>query len=66
MMKRGTVKFSVITIVVKDIDKALKDVVANGGKIIAGKMKVGEIGFSAYIKDSEGNTVGLFNPTQEM
>ena len=54
------VKSTVITIDVPNIEEALKKVEKNGGKIIKAKIQVGDMGFSAYFKDTEGNIVGLW------
>jgi uncharacterized protein len=65
MMKRsGKIKSPVITIVVKNMEESLKAVKANGGSIHQDKTAVGDMGFAAYIKDSEGNVMGLFQPTK--
>lgn len=67
MMKRSPkVRSPVITISVDDIDKSLKEVEKNGGQVVIGKMEIPKVGFSAYIKDSEGNTIGLFHPLRNM
>jgi predicted enzyme related to lactoylglutathione lyase len=50
----------VVTINVADIDASLKLVAKNGGKVARKKTAIGPMGFTAYFKDSEGNTVGLF------
>jgi hypothetical protein len=61
MMKReGPVNGPVITIAVDDIDKALKTVEKLGGKVVQKKVTVGDMGFSAYFKDPEGNIMGLW------
>jgi len=63
MMKRTKlIKNPVITIAVKNMDKSLKDVQKRGGKVFIKKMVVGDMGYAAYIKDTEGNTIGLFEP----
>jgi len=49
-----------ITIEVDDIDAALKQVEALGGSTVLGRQSVGEMGYTAYFKDSEGNTLGLW------
>ncbi len=49
-----------ITIAVKDIDEHLKTIEKNGGKIARKKTAVGDMGFVAYFKDTEGNIVGLW------
>ncbi len=56
----GPLKSIVVTIMVSDIDKALAKVEKRGGKTIQKKQPVGDMGFTAYFKDSEGNVVGLF------
>lgn len=50
----------VLTIDVDSIDEALPKVESNGGKTVEGKLKVGDMGFVAYVNDSEGNLVGLW------
>ena len=61
MMKRQEpIKSPVITINVQDIDAAALKLEKAGGKIIRAKMPVGEFGYAAYFKDTEGNVVGLW------
>jgi len=61
MAKRGgPVENIVVTIAVKDIDNTLRTIEKLGGKTVVGKTAIGDMGFTAYFKDSEGNTVGLF------
>jgi len=50
----------VITIDVSEIDDALKKVEASGGSVVAAKTPIPGMGAFAYFKDSEGNTMGLF------
>jgi predicted enzyme related to lactoylglutathione lyase len=50
----------VITLEVDDIDEALRAVEEHGGKTVEGRQAVGEMGFSAYFTDSEGNLTGLW------
>ena len=57
-MMRGT-----LTIGVDSIDDALAAVEKHGGKVVAGRQPVGEMGFVGYFSDPEGNVVGLWeNP----
>jgi len=67
MMKRNDkIKSPIITIVVKNIDEAIKKTKENGGSIYIDKMEIGKgIGFSAYIKDTEGNVIGLWQPVKK-
>lgn len=50
----------ILTINVDSIDAALDKVEASGGKTVEAKTPVGDMGFVAYINDSEGNLVGLW------
>ena len=50
----------VITIQVGSIDEALKKVDAGGGSTIPARTEIPEMGAFAYFKDSEGNTMGLW------
>ncbi len=50
----------VIVIDVDDIDATLAKVEAQGGQTLLGKQPVGEMGWAAYFKDVEGNTMGLW------
>ena len=55
-----------VTIAVADIDKALDKVEKLGGKTVQKKQSIGEMGFTAYFKDSEGNTIGLWQSAGQM
>ena len=50
----------VITIGVDSIDDTLKKVEASGGSIVTPRTPIPDMGAFAYFKDSEGNTMGLF------
>jgi uncharacterized protein len=50
----------VITIGVDDIDKALQTIGDLGGSVVRAKMTVGDMGFAAYFRDTEGNIMGLW------
>jgi hypothetical protein len=52
----------VVTVHVKDIDSALENIKKLGGKQVGQKMPVGDMGFSAYFSDTEGNVIGLWQP----
>ena len=49
-----------VTIRVPDIDAALAKVEKLGGKATGPKTPVGDMGFSAYFQDTEGNIIGLW------
>ena len=50
----------VVTIGVDDIDATLAKITESGGSAVGDKVPVGEMGFAAYFKDSEGNVLGLW------
>jgi len=57
----GPLEHPVVTIVVDDVAAAAKKVEKNGGKIIPPKQEIpGNMGWTAYFKDTEGNIVGLY------
>jgi predicted enzyme related to lactoylglutathione lyase len=58
--RQDKVNAPVITINVDSIDESLPRVEANGGTTVEGKLAVGGMGFVAYINDSEGNLIGLW------
>lgn len=63
LVSRGDLHRSpVLTVGVNDIDDALRQVQRYGGKVAQGKLPVPGMGWSAYVLDSEGNTIGLFQP----
>jgi len=63
--KRGVgLEHPVITIHVDSIEVSLKKVERLGGKIAAPKMPVGDMGYTAYFSDTEGNVVGLWQDAE--
>lgn len=61
MLKRqGAITSPVITINVQDIDAAARKLEKAGGSVAMPKFKVGNMGYSAYFKDTEGNIIGLW------
>lgn len=60
MQRLEHVATPVITLDVDDIDATLADVEAHGGSTVEPKSAVGDMGFAAYFKDSEGNLMGLW------
>jgi predicted enzyme related to lactoylglutathione lyase len=42
------------------IDEALRRIGELGGETVLGKRPVGDMGFSAYARDTEGNVIGLW------
>ena len=53
-----------VVIDVPGIDDALQKVTSAGGTVLSERTPVGEMGFSAYFRDPEGNLIGLWETTQ--
>ncbi len=50
----------VVVVDVEDIDTALATVESAGGETVVGRTPVGGMGFTAYVRDPEGNVIGLW------
>lgn len=59
-MRRDAPEGILVYIAVDDIDTAMKRVEAAGGELDGDKMAIPAIGWSAHVRDSEGNLIGLF------
>ena len=57
---KNSSKTPVLVINVGSVDIHLKKIKEAGGKILAEKTKVGDMGFFAQIQDSEGNRIGIW------
>lgn len=63
LIGRGDVHQTPIFIVgVEDLDETIRRNEPATGTILQGRLPVPGVGWSAYVKDSEGNTIGLFQP----
>jgi predicted enzyme related to lactoylglutathione lyase len=61
LLERGLpVAGPVVVMEVADIDASLEEIERLGGATVSGKQPVGEMGFSAYFRDTEGNLMGLW------
>ena len=60
MARDTTAAYPLVVIDVKSIDATLKKVAKSGGKVVLPKQNVGDFGYYARIKDTEGNTIGLW------
>ena len=58
--RREPVETPVIYVNVQNIDHAVANIEKSGGKVMKPKTPVGNFGFAAYFKDTEGNVVGLW------
>jgi uncharacterized protein len=50
----------ILVVDVDSIDKTLDRIGELGGEVVLARQPVGEMGFSAYFRDPEGNVVGLW------
>jgi predicted enzyme related to lactoylglutathione lyase len=60
MRREGDFTAPNLVIDVDDIETALRVVTAAGGSTVSERQPVGEMGFAAYCRDTEGNLVGLW------
>ena len=65
LQRGGQITGPVITVDVDDIDAALATIEGLGGTTVVGRQAVGEMGFTAYATDTEGNTIGLWETAPE-
>ena len=49
-----------IVVDVDDLDDALSEVQAAGGEVVVERVPVGDMGGTAYVRDPEGNIIGLW------
>jgi predicted enzyme related to lactoylglutathione lyase len=62
--RQGAITSPVITINVDDVNGALARVEQLGGKTVLGRQAVGDMGFTGYFTDSEGNLLGLWESAE--
>ena len=60
LARQGPITSPVIVIQVGDLDDALARVQKLGGSVAIGRQAVGDMGFAAYVHDTEGNLIGLW------
>ena len=60
MQRQGPFTAPDIVIDVENLEDALKAINEAGGTTVSERQAVGEMGFTAYFKDTEGNLVGLW------
>lgn len=54
------VHFEIPAAGVEDIDNVLRRVESCGGNVVQGRLPVPGVGWSAYVANPEGNTIGVF------
>ena len=62
--REGTNTATVVVLDCESINATLAEIAANGGEALSEKIPVGDMGFSAYFRDPEGNVVGLWENAQ--
>ncbi|MFN2399720.1 MAG: VOC family protein [Gemmatimonadaceae bacterium] len=61
MMKRNDmVKGPTFAINVDSIEEAIEKIKKAGGTVVMGKTAIGDMGFMAYFKDTEGNVLSVW------
>lgn len=61
MMKRNDkVKGPTFAINVASIEEAIEKIKKAGGTVVTGKTAIGDMGFMAYFKDTEGNVLSVW------
>ena len=60
VMRSEKVPAPIFAINVSSIDDRVKQILAAGGSVTMAKMDMMGMGFYAYVKDPEGNTIGLW------
>jgi predicted enzyme related to lactoylglutathione lyase len=60
LRRTGDLGIPVMVIDVADIDAALVKIEELGGQTVVGRQQVGDLGWTAYFKDVEGNSLGLW------
>ena len=63
--EQGATSGPVVVLDVESIDATLDKIGSLGGSTVVGKTPVGDMGFAAYFKDTEGNTVGLWETVSQ-
>lgn len=66
MMERGVVKSPVIVVTVASIEESLEKIKAAGGEAVTEVMTVGDMGLYSYVKDPEGNIIGIWQNLRPM
>jgi hypothetical protein len=49
-----------VTVSVPSIDQHLTKIEAAGGRVLKGKTRIEDMGYYAYVSDTEGNLLGLW------
>ena len=61
----GELPAPTVVVDVDDLDAALVEIGELGGSTVAGRQEVGDMGYTAYVRDSEGNVLGLWETRRD-
>lgn len=63
LIARGEIHRSPVVVAgVESLDDTLERVRRAGGEVLHGREEIPGVGWSAYVRDPEGNTIGIFEP----
>lgn len=60
MRRKEKVSSPVLVMDVPSVDEYIKKIEEAGGGVVEGKMEIPGMGYYAYVKDTEGNIIGIF------
>ena len=60
MRRSAKISAPVLAINVSSVDRSIKKVEAAGGMVVEPKIEIPNMGYYAYVKDCEGNVIGLW------
>jgi predicted enzyme related to lactoylglutathione lyase len=60
LRRQAPITAPIVTVQVASIDEAGRRVEELGGEMLIGRQPVADMGFSAYVRDTEGNVIGLW------
>ena len=61
----GLLEHVTVMFEVESIERTLRMIERSGGKVARERRPVGDFGYSAYFKDTEGNVLGLFEAVKK-
>lgn len=66
LIRRGDIHASpVIVIGVESVEETLAAAERAGAAVLMGKETIPTVGYSAYLRDTEGNVIGIFEPDDQ-
>jgi predicted enzyme related to lactoylglutathione lyase len=65
IMPKKDLKTTVNTVGVASVDKAVKKILAAGGKVVRPKIAIPTIGWLAYCTDPDGNVFGIMEMSKD-